>query len=335
MPEHSFSNLMRRLSRAGFKENFVRSAILPDWWTDSYSDDLTLLPEIEIRAARFLQRSIQEVRDPSITLSAPSYPGAQLRRVRQIDQDRLSSAIHAALQIAGAVTRSLKNTAQTAVIPSPNAFDLRNEILQVNNSVSLDDLLGNLWNRGIPVIPVDILPEPNFQGLACVISGRPVILLGHKLDAPGRIAFIVAHEVGHIASGDCTPDHPIVDEEDEVDDRSAIEKSADLFASRILAGKDSIPKISGASFQDLAQNAYDLEHKTGAEAGFLIWSWARQTKNYAQATMAVKALYRGQGGRTTLRRYFDRFIDLDLASESDRSLLRCVYGDPAHNEITD
>ena len=326
---------MRRLSRSGFKGEFVRSAILPEWWDESCINDPAVLPEIEIRVARFLKQSIQAIRDSSVTLSAPVYPGAQLRHVRDIDQDRLAPAIHAALQIAGAVNRSLKSPSQ-AVVPIPeDVLGWRSQIQQANKAVTLDDLLSNLWNSGIPVLPVDLLPEPNFQGLACIVEDRPVILLGHKHDAPGRIAFIVAHEAGHIANGDCTPGQPVIDEEDDIDDDSSIEQSADLFASRILAGSDTIPELSGETFQELAQQAYDLEREIGAEAGFLIWSWARQTKNFAKATMAVKALYRGQGGRAKLRQYFDQFVDVDSASESDRSLLHCVYGDPGYSEFAD
>ena len=48
--------------------------------------------------------------------------------------------------------------------------------------------------------------------------------------------------------------------------------------------------------------------------------------------MAVKALYRGSGARQQLRQLFDRHIDLEAATESDRALLRCVYGEPERDE---
>ena len=44
--------------------------------------------------------------------------------------------------------------------------------------------------------------------------------------------------------------------------------------------------------------------------------------------MAAKALYLEVGARRLLRQHFDRHVGLDTASESDRALLRCVYGDP-------
>lgn len=71
MPTHSFSNLMRRLSAAGFKRDVVRTALLPDWWDDSLAHEGSILPEVEIRVARFLNRPIAEVRDPAVSLRAP------------------------------------------------------------------------------------------------------------------------------------------------------------------------------------------------------------------------------------------------------------------------
>ena len=52
MPKHSFNTLMRRLSHAGFKRQFVTTALMPDWWEDSYAQDPAVLPEVEIRVAQ-------------------------------------------------------------------------------------------------------------------------------------------------------------------------------------------------------------------------------------------------------------------------------------------
>lgn len=324
---------MRRLSRAGFKGDFVRSAILPDWWDDSCADNLSVLPDIEVRIARFLDRSIDEIRNPSTSLAAPTYAGAQLRRVINIDRDRLAPSIHTALRIASAVIRSLKNPEQPVVIPPRDAFNWRQQIQRGAQAVTLDDILGDLWGRGIPVIPIDELPTPRFQGLACMVEGHPVILLGHKNDEPGRVAFIVSHETGHIAMGDCAPDQPVVDEEEEIADTSDMERNADLFAQRVLVGSDTPPQIGGFDYKDLAQQAFAQERATGADASYLIFSWARFNRDYTKASMAVKALYRGSGARLKLRQHFDQYVDLDAATESDRNLLRCVYGDSELNAI--
>ena len=177
-------------------------------------------------------------------------------------------------------------------------------------------------------------PAPSFQGMACVVEGRPVILLGQKHDAPGRIAFIVAHEAGHIAAGDCAKGGPVVDEDD-VLATTDIEARADGFARQVLVGDAHLPVLESGGpidFKDLAQRAIAVEHATGADASFLVFSWAYKTGDYATAGMAVSALYRNTGARQQLRRLYDRYVDFDTAGDTDRSLLCCVHGGPARDE---
>lgn len=327
MKSHTFKTLMRRLSRTGFKPDFTRPAILPDWWDDACADDPSVLPDVEIRVARFLQRSIADVRDPSVELTAPTYNRAQLRRVRDIDRDRLGPAIHSALQIAGAVVRSLRTKDRPPTAVPADAFTWRRQISPGGQAVKLDDLLGDLWSRGIPVVPVDVLPTPTFQGLACIVEGRPVILLGHKIEQPGRVAYVIAHEAGHVVAGDCARDQPVVDEEEEIADDSDMERNADLFATRLLVGENTVPDFDGGDFRELARHAIASERQIGAEASAIIFAWARRTGEYETASMAVKALYRNSGARNRLRDHFDRHVDIDAATETDRGLLRCVSGD--------
>ena len=325
---------MHRLSHAGFRGGFVRSALLPDWWEESYAQDPNLLPDIEIRVARFLGLPLSAVRDPRTPLTPRAYPAAHLRRARTVDRDRLGPAIHSAIRIAAAVVRSLRDTVPALAVPPPDSFPWREQIKRDNSAPTLADILSDLWLRGIPVVPLDVLPTPNFQGVACVIEDRPVVLLGHKHDEPGRIAFLVAHEVGHIVAGDCAPDQPVVDGEEDIADDTEIEVQADRFATRVLVGSDSVPIVDGENFKELARRASKLERESGADASAVIFAWARRTVDYAVASMAVKALYRSSGARQQLRQFFDRYIDLEISTESDRALLRCVHGDPERDETT-
>ena len=323
------------MSKAGFKSDFLHSAILPDWWDNTCLQEARLLEDIEIRVARFLGLSLEKVRDPSATLAAPAYPRAQLRRVKDIDRDRLGPAIHAALRIAAAVVRSLRDPATTVAVLPADGLAWRNQIQRPRLSVSLQDIAGDLWMRGIPVIPLDVLPTPSFQGIAGIVEGRPVILLGHKYDEPGRVAFVVSHEAGHIAAADCAPDQPVVDEEEDILDDTSIERRADQYANHVLIGDNNIPRVDGTNFKDLASRASEIERQTGADASAVIFAWARRVatpNSYQTATLAVKALYRGAGARRLLRQLFDRHVDLTAATETDRALLRCIYGEPERHE---
>lgn len=317
---------MRRLSRAGYKQEFVRSAILPDWWEDGCARDPSLLDDIELRVARFLGASLSLIRDPRASLSLPSYAGARLRHVRDVSPARLSPAIHAGMRIAAAAVRSLRDPEPIPKTPPTDGLHWRAAVKHPTKAVTLEDLLNDLWLRGIPVVPLETVPAPSFQGMACVIGGHPVILIGYKHDEPGRVAFLVAHEVGHITRGDCEPEQPVVEAE-EILDHSNSEVKADQYAARVLVGADSVPKLDGGDFKVIATRAAQLERDTGADAGAIIWGWAARTGNYQTATMACKALYRASGARRRLRQHFDRHVDIEAAAESDRDLLRCVIGD--------
>lgn len=328
MARNTFANLVRRLSQAGFKKDFVSRVLLPDWWDESCDRDPNLLPDVEIRIARFLGLPLASVRDVATALRPQVAPGAQLRRVRDLDRDRLGPAIHTAMQVAGAVVRSWQEPAPNPAIPPPDGLAWRGEVGAAGAAVKLDRILSDLWRRGIPVVPVEGLPSPSFQGLACIVEGRPAIVISHRHDEPGRLAFFVAHEAGHIAAGDCAVDQPVVDEEEEVVDDSDIERAADRYATRLLVGDDLAPQVEAENFKDLAKRASRIERETGADASAVIFAWAARTREYAIATLAVSALYRGSGARRQLRQQLENHIDFDAASETDRALLRCVYGEP-------
>ncbi|MBI4469783.1 MAG: hypothetical protein HY650_10745 [Acidobacteria bacterium] len=330
-----FDSLLRRLGRAGFKKELVQRAILPDWWDDGCSRDPDILQDIEIRVARFLGASLAVVRDSSALLAPPRYPTAQLRRVRDVDRDRLGPAIHTAMRIAAAVVRSLRGPIPDPAVPPADGLRWREVIERSGPTVTLKDILADLWKRGVPVIPLNVFPTPGFQGIACIVEDRPVILLGYKHDEPGRVAFLVAHEVGHIAAGDCGPEGPVVDEEDEIADDSGIEIRADFYATQVVAGDTGVPPMDDdrlKGFKDLARQALDLERRTGSDASAVVFAWARRTGDYAAATMAVRALYRATGARKQLHQLFDQHVEIEAAAETDRVLLQCIDSDSQRNE---
>lgn len=315
----------------------IRKAVLPR----SMNIAELLAPFRDRYSIKFIPGQVQPILNKVLQLSPqrrlvlapPAYPEAQFRRVRDIDRDRLRPAIHAAIRIAGAVARNLQDREHNAVVPPEDALAWRDLVKGSRSNVSLEDIVSDLWKRGIPVVPLDVLPSPSFQGMSCIVESRPVILLGHKYDEPGRAAFLVVHEVGHVVAGDCAPGRPVVDEEEEITDEADIERRADQYATRVLIGADIVPEIDGESFKELARSASEVENRTGADASTVIFALARRTGDYATATMAVRALYQHLGARRKLRELFDRHVDLSSAAKTDRALLRCVHGDPKHNEV--
>ena len=331
LAKRSIPLLIRRLRQAGFGSEFVSGAILPDWWDQSCLNQPELLPEIEIRVVRFLAVSLSTVSDPESTLEPPGYPGARLRWVRDVGRDRLAPAIHAAMRIASAVVRNLKEPVPTPTYPPSDGLAWRHEIRGLDGSPVLDAILEDLWTRGIPVVPAHLLPTPSFQGLAAVVEDRPVVVLGHRHDEPGRVAFRICHEAGHIAKGDCTPEAPVVDEDEEILSDDEMEELADRYAVGALMGEATIPEPGPralGNFRALANQAATVARDTGVDAGAIIFSWVRTTGDYPTATRATKALYLATGATRILRRYFKRFVDVEGASLSDQELMRVIVPGP-------
>lgn len=321
---------MRRLSKAGFPHEFTRTAILPDWWTEECARDPRLLQDIEIRIARFLRCPLEAVCDPTRALAPSRYDGARLRRARNAGSQRLMPAIHAALEIASAVVRNLRAPFAVSDPLPQDPCEWRAQILSTSPALELRDMLAHLWERGIPVVPVGTSPSPSFQGMACIVEQRPVILIQHGHDAPARVAFTVAHEAGHIAARDCEERQPVVDEEDEIVDDSPTERRADEYAARVLMGDHEGLPISGgpSSVHDLAKHALRVEQDHQVDASYLLLDWAHRTGNYQTAMRGIRALYRHIGARQTLFRFFDDAVNVEAASETDQNLLACIGSRP-------
>jgi hypothetical protein len=325
---------MTRLSRAGFKPEFVRSALLPDWWSEECAADPSLLPDFEVRVATFLRESVERVRSPDQPLRVPVYEGAQLRHSKKVDRDELPAAMLTAQRVAEAAVRNLRR--QEDVLPLPSdALNWRQSFLDHSKIPDLENVVADLWNRGIPVLHLEMLPAPKFDGMALIASGRPVIVVGSGQDIPAWLLFIIAHESGHVAHGHCAPDRPVVDATDE-QDTSDIEQAADNYAFKLLDGGDAPLAVGGGDPRSLAERADSAEKTYRVDAGHLILAWAwkqRASEAFKIAVQALKALWKkSSGGKATLRRYLDAKVNFEAASDHDRALLSCAFLAPERNE---
>lgn len=326
-------DLLTRVRKAGYDRSFVSAAVLPDWWDSACEKDAALVPDLEIRLARFLRVPLQVVQDPTAKLMSPAYANARLRRVAKDGDAHPASTIHAALSIAGAVLRSMRRPLPPVKLPPVDA-NRWHKHLSAGATDLLEAAVADLWQRGIPVIHAEVLPNPRFQGLACVIEGRPVVVIGHDIELPARLFSHLAHEVGHIVAGDCAEDAPVVDESDETPDRSLMERNADKYAVVSALGKSPPEPPSGAArtdFRRLAQSASSEARAAGLDLGSLIWFWTTKTREFPVGMLALKAVYRHLGGSRIIRAKFDEYVDLSSASDTDRALLRCVKGDADRN----
>ncbi len=323
--------LLRRLSRAGFPFAFVRRGVLPDWWDPTCDDDRALLADAEFRIARFLGTTVTALRDPESTLGPQVFEGTRLRKVGNIDTDRLAPAIHVGVRLAEAVVRSLREPERPVRLPPRDAREWWSQLRDAYQSADLNSIAADLWARGIPVVHVEALPSPKYQGMACVVLGRPVIIMGHDHDAPSRLAYFIAHEAAHLAFGDCAVAQPVVDAEDEAPDTSEIEVRADAYATAVLGDGRPLLDLDTTSWKEVAKRADAYATENGVDAGVVVWSWATRTRRFETGQMALNALYLSHGGQRVLRDLFDKHVDTEAAAETDVAMLGCVSGSAERN----
>lgn len=129
---------------------------------EACGDNPALVQDFEFRVARFLGSSLDAVSDPNTPLAPPTYSGAQLRRVRDISRNGLAAAIHVATHVASATVRNLRQAHPPRVLPL-DGLAWRERITRLATALQLGDVIRDLWTRGIPVIPLDVLPAPSFR----------------------------------------------------------------------------------------------------------------------------------------------------------------------------
>jgi Zn-dependent peptidase ImmA (M78 family) len=229
----------QRLAELGFPRKFVREVLLPDWWCDEFEQHKGAVCE----AAAHISRRTNL--DLAALLDATQSPflregGNPLYKLRQgTEKSNLMNAQAMAERVAELVAY-----AYAQPLPSFETFDaqaIRKQILSNSKFVTLESLLIFCWESGIPVVHTNCFPkgtgQKKFDGMVGDYSDRPVILIGKNHKSPAWLAFIVAHELGHIVCGH-VKGSSIIDEKIELDEQGdSQELEADQFAIKVLFGR--------------------------------------------------------------------------------------------------
>lgn len=113
---------------------------------------------------------------------------------------------------------------------------IRQEVLERSGVVTLRSLLHWCWSKGVPVVHLSHTPGLKMDGLAVEISGETAIVTA-KTDYPSKLAFIVAHELGHISLDHLKNESGfIADEHVERATNDVVEIAANQFACELLTG---------------------------------------------------------------------------------------------------
>lgn len=197
-----------------------------------------------------------------------------------------------------AAGRALITAAPPALAPLPTtAVDLRRQILRSSPYVRLGDLLVACWGLGIPVVKTNIFPleRKRMQAITVRLGNQYVILIGRDSRFPAWIAFILAHELGHIVRGHIDDSAALLEMDDplQVPERDNEELQADAFALALLTGDEEpkiIPGIERYSALQVAEAVVRAAAQERIDPGVLALCLAYGTGRWEESVGALKRI---------------------------------------------
>jgi hypothetical protein len=238
---NSAKKLMSSFKELGLTAAQVKHFV-PQWWSDEAAADDTALLELQVVLARRLNVSLDTLQ---LAQPKPTFRSAT-RRFKTVHPDASTQ-----LAVASGVGHGLAQVLGTActrevTTESISAPALRAELLRSGAAVTLESLCLWLWEHGIPVVHISNWPKQLRRPDAmCVrVAGRAVVMVVRKEATPARLAYLVAHEAGHVMSGHLRSDSNavLVDDTLPVDDQGFAEDEdeavADTFAIEVLGGRE-------------------------------------------------------------------------------------------------
>lgn len=122
-------------------------------------------------------------------------------------------------------------------LPNNNVGEIRQEILEIHQTINLTSLIDYCWRKGIAIAYFNTFPknQTKFDGMIQWHNKRPVIVISVNYKESARLAFVLAHELGHLVLKHITQDC-LFDDKIEYNTDGREEKEANQFAVELLLG---------------------------------------------------------------------------------------------------
>jgi hypothetical protein len=318
-PLNPFKVLRARLSAAGVKRAFLNKVVLPDWWDDSIALTTGGFREGAGHICAHLGYSLASLLDEKQPLAFAHQAGVKYKKAKNVTAEEVGLATHFSLGVARAVATAF--TGRPAAAPLPAPAESRQALLAAPDQpwVKLPQLLGLAWSAGIPVIHLRKVPTgaKKPDALTTMIGNRPVIVVLNGRKSPSWIAFIIAHELGHIQRGHLKPGHTVVDEKIDAQADDADEKEANDYASRLLTGHDNLG-LHSSRLLDIARLADEVTifgRDYRVAPGVAALNYGFTTARWAVANGAVALLEREEDAALHLKQAMKKHLKPEALSE--------------------
>jgi len=316
-----------RLKALGFKKNWLKLYVLPEWWEDDLAKTPSARSEIEIFLSRMLGVELATLRNPDVPLEFADAPRARFKRHANSSDENLKLVRALGSRLGSLAAAACQDTPTSSAekrlsLSTLSSQDVRGKILESGARwIGLKELLDFCWAQGIPVIHAT-LPQgyKKHDGMALCPHGRPVIITFDGNHSPALQAFTVAHELGHHVLGHVGANGEILDDKIERADTDEEEFAANRFAVELLLGLDE--KIRGFRYnrtwpkaEVLAKQVTQFGGTHSIHPGVLLMNLCHL--NPPMRPLAMGALKVIEQGEDAFGQYADKMSILDNEAWND------------------
>lgn len=285
--------LRQELSQAGVA-NAAINAVWPEWWSAEAKDSLSATTELIYTVARRLGLSPRALFDGS-----PQFLWHDSTKFKNLGTTNArEQAILASFGTAVGRCALSATSPGVSVITDPES--VRNTILDQARFVDLPQLLTFCWQARIPVIQLRVFPlqQKRMQAMTVKVNDRYAILLGYESEYYARVAYILAHEIGHILLGHLEHSDSLLDMDDPLgaDSLDDEEVDADRAAFILLTGRENPQVLANLQSYNARQVAKAAEARADQERtapGVLALLLGHSTGNWQQSIGALKIIRPG------------------------------------------
>jgi hypothetical protein len=297
MPAPSDEALRTRLRRLGLS-NAALTAAWPRWWSSEANASRSAQTELAFTVARRLgldpRSLIEEGEEPRFLWRAE----ARFKRLSDETDLERQGITSFGRSLATMLLQAAPEAVSTLVGATASA--LRERVLDRSPFVGLPDLLAVAWSAGTPVVDARVFPweRKRVAAMAVSVGERATIAVVKEARYPAQVAYLLGHELGHVALAHVGRDAALVDLEDAnrpIASTDAEERAADEFALELLTGQPR-PEIRAvdevrASGRELAERSIGAARGLQIEPGVIAQIYGFTTGAWETVGVAMRHIY--------------------------------------------
>ena len=326
----TMSSLIAKLSKLGFNDSYIKTNGLPSWWDDELNDKPFAVLEGAGYIADRLNLNLKSLLDETETVKFNHLPDTKFKR----RSSKYNQYPDVAQALASRVVELIAFATEINFVSLPtNVKEIRAEILKLSPVINLTSLLNYCWNQGIIIAYFNNFPESKkikkIAGLIQWQSNSPVIILSSKYTQPSRLAFDLAHELGHLVLGHLQGGL-LIDEEINSNRDDNEENQANKFATDLLLDNcgNSLLNNKFYNHQQLVKKAKEkAKENPTVKPEFIILNHAWHNPNdWGFANKALDKLDPDWKGQQIINEYLADRINWDKLNDENYEYLERVLG---------